>query len=65
MGRIKTKLVKRITLALVRKHLNEFKPTFDENKPLIRQFANVENKKLRNIISGYVTRLMKNKESFI
>ena len=64
MGRIKTKLVKRITLELVRKHLNEFKPGFEENKVLVRQFANVENKKLRNIIAGYVTRLVKHKENF-
>lgn len=65
MGRIKTQLVKRVTLQLVRKHLNEFKPTFDENKPLITKYANVENKKLRNVIAGYVTRLMKNKERFM
>ena len=64
MGRIKTKLVKRNTLELVKRHLNEFKPTFEENKILVRKFANVDNKKLRNIIAGYVTRLVKHKENF-
>jgi len=62
MGRIKTQLVKRTTLELVKRHKEEFKQSFEENKPLIRKFADIPNKKLRNIIAGYVTRLLRNKE---
>ena len=61
MGRIKTQLIKRITLSLVKEHRTEFKKDFDENKKIIEKFANVSNKKLRNVITGYVTRLIKEK----
>ena len=62
MGRIKTKLTKRISNKLVRKHGDEFKKDFESNKQLVSKFADIRSKKLRNIISGYVTRLVKNKE---
>ncbi|MBW2993661.1 30S ribosomal protein S17e [Candidatus Woesearchaeota archaeon] len=64
MGRIKTMMIKRITNNLVAEHRDDFKKTFEENKQIVEQFADIPSKKLRNIIAGYVTRLMKeNKES--
>jgi len=62
MGRIKTKLIKRISLSIFKKHKEEFKPEFDENKALVSQFADIPSKKIRNIIAGYVTRLVKQKQ---
>jgi len=63
MGRIKTKLIKRITLKLFAKHRDEFKPDFKENKEKVSQYADIPSKKIRNIIAGYVTRLARqNKE---
>ncbi|MFC1728110.1 30S ribosomal protein S17e [Nanoarchaeota archaeon] len=59
MGRIKTSLIKRVTKELVDKHREELKGTFDENKNLVAQFTDVTSKKLRNVIAGYVTRLIK------
>ncbi|MEK6886422.1 MAG: 30S ribosomal protein S17e, partial [Nanoarchaeota archaeon] len=35
MGRIKTKLTKRITLELVEKYKKDFTPDFDKNKKLV------------------------------
>jgi ribosomal protein S17E len=35
---------------------------FEKNKELIRQRYNISSKKLKNIISGYCTRLKKNEE---
>ena len=61
MGRIKTQLIKRITLRLVKDHRDEFKKDFNENKPIVEKYAEIPSKKLRNIISGYVTRLVKEK----
>ena len=62
MGRIKTKLTKRITNRLVREHTDDFKNDFESNKQLVTKFADIPSKKLRNIIAGYVTRLVKTKE---
>lgn len=62
MGRIKTMLIKRVTNRLVREHVNEFAKTFEENKKIVVRFAEIPSKKLRNIIAGYVTRLIQSKE---
>jgi len=62
MGRIKTKLIKRNTLKLFRDHTQEFKTTFDENKKIVEKYAQFPSKKVRNVIAGYVTRLVKTRE---
>jgi len=62
MGRIKTKLIKRITLKIFNNHRDEFKSDFKENKEKVMQYADIPSKKIRNIIAGYVTRLVKQKQ---
>ena len=62
MGRIKTKLVKRKTNELIAKHPEVFKEDFEENKKLLARYADIPSKKMRNVIAGYLTRLMKTKE---
>ena len=62
MGRIKTKAVKRITEDLVSSHGEEFTEDFDENKKIVEKYIDVPSTKLRNIIAGYVTRLVKSRE---
>ncbi|MEA3430613.1 MAG: 30S ribosomal protein S17e [Nanoarchaeota archaeon] len=62
MGRIKTMLIKRVTNDLVSEHRSEFKDSFEENKKLVTKFAKFPSKKLRNVIAGYVTRLIKTKD---
>ncbi len=62
MGRIKTKLIKRVSNKLVRDHGPKFKKDFEKNKELVTQFADIRSKKLRNVIAGYVTRLVKTNE---
>ncbi len=62
MGRIKTQLIKRITTQLYKEHTQEFKDNFEENKKLVEKFADIPSTKLRNIIAGYMTRLVKAKK---
>ncbi|MBU4284432.1 MAG: 30S ribosomal protein S17e [Nanoarchaeota archaeon] len=62
MGRIKTKLIKGVTNKLVDRHRQDFKENFEENKKLVSRFADISSTKIRNIIAGYVTRLMKTKK---
>lgn len=59
MGRIKTQQIKRVSFELMRRHGESFKKDFDENKKLLAEFAEIRSKKLRNMIAGYVTRLVK------
>ena len=62
MGRIKLQLTKRTTRKLMEKHKEEFKENFEENKKKVNEFTSVSNKKLRNTVAGYITKLMKKKE---
>jgi small subunit ribosomal protein S17e len=57
MGRIKTKLVKRITNDVLKNFGDELTTTFDENKKVITEHVDSQSKKLRNTIAGYATRL--------
>ena len=62
MGRIKTVLIKRITRKLVKEHRQDFKTDFEANKQLVGKYASIPSNKLRNIIAGYVTRMIKSKQ---
>jgi small subunit ribosomal protein S17e len=62
LGRIKTKQVKRIALDIARDDLDKFKDNFANNKSKIDEIADVPSKKLRNIITGYMTRLARKKQ---
>jgi len=62
VGRIKTKLVKRITKDLLNRDKTVFKEDFEHNKKAVGARISETSKKMRNIIAGYVTREMKRKE---
>ncbi|MBI4440127.1 30S ribosomal protein S17e [Candidatus Woesearchaeota archaeon] len=59
MGRIKTQLIKRVSLELFDKYGDTFKPDFGLNSKTVSQFAVIRSKKVRNAIAGYITRLEK------
>lgn len=63
MGRIKTQLIKRVTAKLLKEYPNDWKKTFEENKPAVNSHLDGANKKLRNIIAGYLTRQMNRSET--
>jgi len=62
MGRIKTQLVKRISHELIRDNPEMFKKDFVENKRLVNEAADIPSKKIRNLIAGAVTSLVKQEE---
>ena len=43
-------------------HKQEFTEDFNENKKRVVQFADIPSKKIKNVIAGYVTRLMRNRD---
>jgi small subunit ribosomal protein S17e len=59
MGRIKTKLMKRVTIKVFNKHSDEISTDFAKNKEILTKFAELPSKKMRNVIAGYLTRLRK------
>ena len=59
MGRIKTMLIKRVTLELVGRYKNELGTEFQHNKEVIARVTKTNSNKIRNIIAGYATRLMR------
>ena len=59
MGRIKTAKIKRAANTLMKGFEDELKLNFADNKKLVREFADVPSKKIRNIVAGYITRLKK------
>jgi len=59
MGRIKTSFVKSIAKDLFEKHSDKFTTDFSKNKELVKELVDMKSKKLRNIVSGYLTKLKK------
>jgi ribosomal protein S17E len=47
----------------VNRYFNEFSDKFEDNKPIVEKYADIPSKKLKNIITGYVTRLVRSKEN--
>ncbi len=62
MGRIKTKLIKRVSKSLVARYGERFKENFEENKKVVAELTRIPSKKLRNNVTGYVTRLTQDRE---
>ena len=55
MGRIKSTLIKRTAEKLMKEH--EFTDDFEKNKKLIDGI--MPSKRMRNMVAGYITRLVK------
>ncbi|GEM_PF-577523 len=62
MGRIKTQLIKRTARKLFARYQSEVKTNFDENKAVVTNYLENPNKKMRNIIAGYLARLAKQQQ---
>ncbi|MBI2671405.1 30S ribosomal protein S17e [Candidatus Woesearchaeota archaeon] len=59
MGRIKTSQIKSATFKILNKHRDKIKDNFEDNKIVLKDLAKIESKKLRNVVAGYLTRLIK------
>ncbi len=62
MGRIKTKLVKRISQKVLAEHPGVFTDNYLKNKELLPQFLEVHSTKNNNVIAGYLTKLVKKRK---
>jgi small subunit ribosomal protein S17e len=59
MGKVRTEMVKRISLELLDRYEKSFSKEFEQNKQFLNEIELDVSKKLRNRIAGYVTRLVK------
>ena len=56
MGNIRPSFIKIRALRLLDIYPDKFTNDFDENKILVAEFTDVDNKRMRNWIAGYITR---------
>ncbi|UCD44544.1 MAG: 30S ribosomal protein S17e [Candidatus Bathyarchaeota archaeon] len=59
MGKVRTEMIKRISLELFDKYPKSFNAEFEVNKQFLNEIGLDVSKKLRNKVAGYVTRLVK------
>ena len=59
MGKVKTTQIKRTSNKILRNNPEKFTKNIEENKKLLPEVAEIRSKKLRNVIAGYITRLVK------
>ncbi len=57
MGRVKSLLIKKTAKKLIEVKSSFFSGSFEKNKRVLDKL--IENKKMKNSIAGYITRLMK------
>jgi small subunit ribosomal protein S17e len=62
MGRIRTDHVKIMSEKLLESHPDMFSSDFSKNKEAIDNLLNIESKKLRNVMAGYIAHLVNKKE---
>ena len=61
MGRIRTRLIKRMSNEILATHESQFSEDFEHNKVKVGELSEVSTKKLRNKVAGYITKLVKTK----
>ena len=59
MGRVKTTAVKNLARDLLEEHGKKFTADFEKNKKIIDEVRPIKSKKIRNIVAGYIAKVMK------
>lgn len=62
MGRIRTDSLKKLGNELLEKFSDRFTDNFDKNKEIIDELINLESKKIRNRLTGYITHIIKSRK---
>ena len=58
MGRIKIKAIKNLANELIEEFGDKFSTDFEKNKSALNEIKDIESKKTRNMLAGYITRQM-------
>ncbi len=60
MGNIRTKDIKKAAFQLKRNYKDKLDVDFEKNKQKIKELKLIQNKRARNRVVGYLTRIMRN-----
>ena len=63
MGRIRTSKIKSVTSDIIEKFRPRLKKDFEHNKKVLNEIADIPSKHLRNVIAGYITKLLKEEKT--
>lgn len=63
LGKVRTELVKRISLELMERYPDAFTTDFEQNKRALIELNLEISKRLRNRVAGYITRTMKRRRA--
>ena len=62
MGNIRPSFIKIRAIRLCEEYPDQFNDDFDHNKGLVAEYTDVDNKRMRNWIAGYITTYMQRRE---
>ena len=62
MGNVRSLLVKRTARKLVNQFGHRFRKDYTHNKQVVGELLDLPSKRMRNLIAGYVTRLVRSGE---
>ncbi len=59
MGNVRPKFIKNIARELLEMYPQLFKEDFNHNKIMVQKLTDIQSKKVRNMVAGYITHLIK------
>jgi len=59
MGKVRPGFIKRLARKLLETYPDKFTTDFETNKRLVAELTNIQSKRVRNRVAGYITRLVK------
>ncbi|GAB4305815.1 MAG: 30S ribosomal protein S17e [Promethearchaeota archaeon] len=62
MGKVRPDFIKRASRELLRRYPDMFTRDFEKNKELLKEYAIIPSKHVRNRIAGYIVNLVKIRE---
>ena len=63
MGKIRTGQTKRLSRQLLVQYGPHFSGEFEHNKQILQQIVDLKTKRNRNLVAGYITRLVRQREA--
>lgn len=62
MGKVRSTLVKRTAKGVIKRFPERFSHDFEKNKKAVEELLEFPSKRMRNMVAGYVTRLLSGEE---
>jgi small subunit ribosomal protein S17e len=62
MGNIRTKEIKKAAFQIKGVYKDKLSIDFEKNKQVVNDMKVIENKRMRNKVTGYLTRIMRNRK---